>query len=238
MPSSWQKVVYTPPLCITIRLPFVSWYFCRSIRVRGRWNTPNRCKTFFWKIMVVVVAGPSLNLAVLDFCLGHPKPQKLVEMKFWDFSQRSRDKTWSDDWEEFGEKFWWVVLYSTRSTKKSRKIRPKFCPILRPTLRPEFRLVINITFVAAISHWGMSGVICRIISQNVATFVGKRRDLFWTSDIPFPLSSLKVWGSTNKRYGAKSRSCTQRVCLVNFWPRPRRAGEAQQGTPKKGRPEF
>ena len=40
MPSSWQKVVYTPPIYITIRLPFVSRYFCRSIRVRGRWDTP------------------------------------------------------------------------------------------------------------------------------------------------------------------------------------------------------
>ena len=41
MPSSWQNVLYTPPICITIRLPFVSRYFFRSIRVRGRWNTPN-----------------------------------------------------------------------------------------------------------------------------------------------------------------------------------------------------
>ena len=41
MPSSWQTVVYTPPICITIRLPFVSRYSFRSIRVRGRWNTPN-----------------------------------------------------------------------------------------------------------------------------------------------------------------------------------------------------
>ena len=40
MPSFWQRVVYTPPICITIRLPFVSRCFCRSIRVRGRWNTP------------------------------------------------------------------------------------------------------------------------------------------------------------------------------------------------------
>ena len=42
MPSLWQKVVYTPPICITIRLPFVSRYFCGSIRVRGRWATPNK----------------------------------------------------------------------------------------------------------------------------------------------------------------------------------------------------
>ena len=41
MPSLWQKVVYTTPICITIRLPFVSRYFCGSIRVRGRWDTPN-----------------------------------------------------------------------------------------------------------------------------------------------------------------------------------------------------
>ena len=43
MPSLWQKVVYTPPICITIRLPFVSRYFCGSIRVRGRWDTPKTC---------------------------------------------------------------------------------------------------------------------------------------------------------------------------------------------------
>ena len=48
MPSSWQKVVYTPPICITIRLPFVSRYCCRSIRVRGRWDTPNYGSSFFF----------------------------------------------------------------------------------------------------------------------------------------------------------------------------------------------
>ena len=31
----------TPPICITMRLLFVSRHFCRSIRVRGRWDTPN-----------------------------------------------------------------------------------------------------------------------------------------------------------------------------------------------------
>ena len=40
MPPSWQKVVYTPPICIAIRLPFLSQDFCGSIRVRGRGNTP------------------------------------------------------------------------------------------------------------------------------------------------------------------------------------------------------
>ena len=31
--------VYTPAICIALRLPFLSQYFFRSIRVRGRWNT-------------------------------------------------------------------------------------------------------------------------------------------------------------------------------------------------------
>ena len=35
-PPLRQKEVYTPPICNGIRLPFVSQYFCRSIRVRGR----------------------------------------------------------------------------------------------------------------------------------------------------------------------------------------------------------
>ena len=40
MPTSWQKVAHTPPICITIRLPCVSQCFCRSIRVKGRWDPP------------------------------------------------------------------------------------------------------------------------------------------------------------------------------------------------------
>ena len=31
MPPSWQRVAYTPPICITIRLPFVSRYFCKVL---------------------------------------------------------------------------------------------------------------------------------------------------------------------------------------------------------------
>ena len=40
MTSSWQKVIFSPPICTTVRLPLVLRYFCGSIRVRGRWNTP------------------------------------------------------------------------------------------------------------------------------------------------------------------------------------------------------
>ena len=45
------------------------------------------------------------------------------------------------NWEEFGEKIWWVVLHSAWSTKMPRKFRPKFRPILRPILRPTLRPV-------------------------------------------------------------------------------------------------
>ena len=48
------------------------------------------------------------------------------------------------NWEEFGGKFWWVVLHSQWSTKLPRKFRPKFRPVFRPILRPEFRPVIKI----------------------------------------------------------------------------------------------
>ena len=41
MPSSWQSVVFTPPFCITMQLPFLSRYFWRGTRVRGCWNIPN-----------------------------------------------------------------------------------------------------------------------------------------------------------------------------------------------------
>ena len=40
MPSSWLRGAHTP-LCIAIRLPFVSQYFCKNIRVRGPCNNPS-----------------------------------------------------------------------------------------------------------------------------------------------------------------------------------------------------
>ena len=63
MPSSWQKVAKTPPICITIRLPFVLRYFCRSIRVRGRWNTPKSgvLLTLSLKSGLCVRPGPVLT---------------------------------------------------------------------------------------------------------------------------------------------------------------------------------
>ena len=40
-PPLCRKLFFTTN-CITIRLPFVSQYSCRSIRVRGRWDTPKK----------------------------------------------------------------------------------------------------------------------------------------------------------------------------------------------------
>ena len=40
LPLAESRKNKTPPICIAIRLPIVSRYFCRSIRVRDRWNTP------------------------------------------------------------------------------------------------------------------------------------------------------------------------------------------------------
>ena len=90
MPPSWQKVVYTPPTCITIRLPFVSRYFCRSIRVRGRESTPKKshcdCPYFFnfislslsvlWDIPIEL--SRLWNSSGTNFCTGDfapPKPE-------------------------------------------------------------------------------------------------------------------------------------------------------------------
>ena len=35
MQASWMEVMYTPPICITIRLLFVSRRFCRHVQVKG-----------------------------------------------------------------------------------------------------------------------------------------------------------------------------------------------------------
>ena len=58
MPSSWQKVAYTPPICITIRLSLVSRYFLRSIRVRGR-GTPPTQTTSKTSIRVCLLSRPA-----------------------------------------------------------------------------------------------------------------------------------------------------------------------------------
>ena len=52
----------TPPICITIRLPFVSRCFCRSVRVRGRWGTPNeRCLPNLWFRILIFKSPRNAN---------------------------------------------------------------------------------------------------------------------------------------------------------------------------------
>ena len=51
MLSCWLEAMYTPPICITICLPFVSRYLCRpcrSIRVRGCWHPPKSLFEWFF----------------------------------------------------------------------------------------------------------------------------------------------------------------------------------------------
>ena len=73
MPSFWQKVVYTPPICITIRLPSVSRYFCRCIRVRGRWSTPNDSRE---------------SIRANRIALRIARATKFLPERFWKNSQR------------------------------------------------------------------------------------------------------------------------------------------------------
>ena len=51
-----KKVAHTAPICITMQLPFESQRFCRSVRVRGRWNTLNE----------LLLAGSSGSLLLKD----------------------------------------------------------------------------------------------------------------------------------------------------------------------------
>ena len=75
---------------------------------------------------------------------GAPSPRSSQRWNFEISATGALTRHGVINWEEFGEKFWWVVLHSTWSTKMPRKFRPKFRPIFRPILRPEFRPVVKI----------------------------------------------------------------------------------------------
>ena len=79
----WQKVVHAPPVCITIRLPFVSRCFCGSIRVRGRWNTPahlkERCQ---WESLEASVRKPRSQSGGLVKCQWSCRPRIARQLKW------------------------------------------------------------------------------------------------------------------------------------------------------------
>ena len=113
--------------------------------------------------------------------LGCPKPQKLAEMKFWDFSHRSRDKTWSEKLGGIWGEMLVGLLHSTWGTKMPRKIRPNF----RPILRPKFRLVIKI---------------CR---HNFALGNVRRHVSLWIWGVAAIVSQDRViWGQTSQKVGS------------------------------------
>ena len=74
--------IYTPPICITIRLPFVPRYFWRSIRVRGRWN-------------------PSYYRVGADFGEGNATK---------DLSVKKRGFQWKGARQSVNEGLWWRSL--------------------------------------------------------------------------------------------------------------------------------
>ena len=60
--------------------------------------------------------------------IGGPKPQKLAEMKFWDFSRRSRDKTWSD---KLG-RIWGEILVGRSAQHMKHENAQKFSSKISP----------------------------------------------------------------------------------------------------------
>ena len=86
------------------------------------------CKS--WSRDLKVILTRALGL------LGTPSPRSSWRWNFEISVTGAVTRHGVITWEEFGEKFWWVVLHSEWSTKMSRKFRPKFRPIFRPILRP------------------------------------------------------------------------------------------------------
>ena len=94
----------------------------------------------FHRTLSIIAMQPCFVLS-----LRYPKPQKLAEMKCWDFSYRSRDKTWSD---KLGG-IWGEILVGRsaqpmkheNAQKSSSKISPNFSPNSSPghkNLSPQF----------------------------------------------------------------------------------------------------
>ena len=98
------------------------------------------CVIMWGPIVFYSIAGKIWCLCPIAAYLGHPKPQKLAEMKFWYFSHRSRDKTWSDKlggiWGEIlvGRSAQWMKHGNAQ--KISPKISPNFSPNSSPRISP------------------------------------------------------------------------------------------------------
>ena len=80
---------------------------------------------------------------ILSAFLGHPKPQKLAEMKLEISATGAVTRHGVVNWGNLGRNFGWVVLQWHMKHENAKKISSKILPILRPILRPKFRPVIN-----------------------------------------------------------------------------------------------
>ena len=85
MPSLCQNVVYTPPICITIRLPFVSRCSCRSIRAACLQNE-TAPKNFNFKTKNGPKNDPKLPRKILSLVLlcriSHRHYSKIFHREF------------------------------------------------------------------------------------------------------------------------------------------------------------
>ena len=184
------------------------------------WETEAHAKTISLENVLCIC---KCNLARKILCkntflhvmLGAPRPRSSRRWNFEISATWVVTRHWVINWEEFGEKFWWVVPHSKWSTKKSRKFRPKFRPTLRPIFRPDFHPS-HKKFVAAISPWWISGV------SNVFADDGKpwKRGHYERG-----LSSLESLESLKSRKSLDSRLSFP----ATGPPDPRRASERVSG---------
>ena len=109
---------------------------------------------------------------------GHPKPQKLAEMKFWDFSHGSRDKTWS---EKLGG-LWGEILVGCSAQWMKHENAQKCCPKFRPIFRPIFRPVIKICR----QNFALGNVRCKVSGPK------HQRRLFWYKVFRQPFTDVRA----------------------------------------------
>ena len=86
------------------------------------------------------MSGNVTNMIWGHILLGTPSPRSSRRWNFEISVAGAVPRHGVINWEEFGEKFWWVILHNQWSTKMPRKFRPIFRPILRPEFRPLIKI--------------------------------------------------------------------------------------------------
>ena len=133
-PPLGRKVAYTPPICITIRVPFVSQYFAGVLGSAGG-GTP---------INLVFAAAECLVKKGVKFVMNNPGhfraslPEERVRADFWeggvtkDFSAKKTGLQW-----KWGEAIQWIRGLVSISTGKAIQWRDLGHSLNRRTLKTE-----------------------------------------------------------------------------------------------------